>query len=164
MHQYRSLAKVRYWVFTLCNAYHFKVHSSTRFNQIALKLDISIPTIVTLGPRILISKKASAGCLNTDGTSKGGYATSDGLIRTSQGDHASNFFAYYGKGSNNFAKSRVLLDGILFCTLLSIRNIQLQCNSRLVISLAIQGSPGSFVLEKMVEDDIVKNLGVPIYC
>ncbi|KAF5186005.1 hypothetical protein FRX31_024408 [Thalictrum thalictroides] len=71
--------------------------------------------------------------LNTDGTWKDGLAAGGGVIRRGDGSHISNFFSFYGPGTNNLAESRAILDGIALCVLMGYTNIQLQTDSKLAL-------------------------------
>lgn len=62
-------------------------------------------------------------CLSTDGSSINGEASGGETIRTYDGGLVSNFFSSYGKGSNNYAETRALLEGILLCIMLGVINV-----------------------------------------
>lgn len=70
-------------------------------------------------------------CLNTDGSSINGTSSGGGVIGTYDGSHVSNFFSFYGRGPNNYAETRALLEGE--CIMLEINNVQIQCGSGLAI-------------------------------
>lgn len=40
-----------------------------------------------------------------------------GLIRTSEGKHISNFYSFYGLGTNNYVETKALLDRIVYLAL-----------------------------------------------
>lgn len=63
-------------------------------------------------------------CLNFDGASQNKLAACGELMRTHIGRHNSNFYSYYGSGTNNLGETRALLDIIFHYKILGITTFQ----------------------------------------
>ncbi|KAF5174869.1 hypothetical protein FRX31_035546, partial [Thalictrum thalictroides] len=129
------ILKVRFWILKLCQIYQPKRRSSNSFNDASRHLGID-PKNPTLKPPIIVFwTKPPIGFVSlcADGAAKDEEASSGGVIRDSAGKHISNFFSFYGKGSNNMAETRAVLDGLILCNMLRYSNIVLQVDSKLAL-------------------------------
>ncbi|KAF5188016.1 hypothetical protein FRX31_022396 [Thalictrum thalictroides] len=127
--------KIRFWLIRLCECYTPSRRSRDKFSQVASLLGlptknprIKMPSIVywTRPPDPFVA-------LNVDGSAQNGQAAGGGIIRTNKGQHITNFFKYYGIGTNNMAETRALLDGLTICIELGLGKVQIQTDSKLVV-------------------------------
>lgn len=81
----------------------FNIRSSRSFEGIINKMGISMKNPANRIPRTLKLQGATIGetYLSIDGIVQSKHATGGGLIKTSSGEHISNFYSYYGNGTNN---------------------------------------------------------------
>lgn len=129
------LFRVKHWVRVLAEASEFKRRSSSKFSLIAQKLGLNVRIIAEAIPRALRWHGSIMGetCLNIDGASQNEQVARGGLIRTCAGQHVFNFYSYYGPVTNNFAETRTLLDGIVYCKVLGITSFQVYNDSEWVV-------------------------------
>lgn len=127
--------RVRYWLLKLTEVYKFKHHSKPTFIEVARWLGLREENIELLMPRILVWEGPifQPYCLSTNGGSEDGFVSGGRVIRKWIGDHVSNFFTFYGEGTNNYAEIRALLEGVLYCHLLGIYEFKIQSDSLLLV-------------------------------
>ncbi|KAF5195554.1 hypothetical protein FRX31_014857 [Thalictrum thalictroides] len=127
--------KIRFWLIKLCECYTPSRRSSYKFSQVASLLGLTtkypilkLPSIVywTRPPDLYVA-------LNVDGSAQTGQASGGGILRNNKAQHITNFFTFYGTGSNNMAETRALLDGLTLCLELGLDKIQIQTDSKLVV-------------------------------
>ncbi|KAF5201191.1 hypothetical protein FRX31_009221 [Thalictrum thalictroides] len=129
------IIKVRYWLRRLCQIYTPKRRSHDSFNRMANLLGIDTKNPSLKPPILIYWLKPPFGCiaLNTDGASQEGEAAGGGVMRDHEGTHISNYFCFYGKGTNNWAETRAILDGLIFCDMLGFTRIQIQTDSKMAL-------------------------------
>ncbi|KAF5182656.1 hypothetical protein FRX31_027758 [Thalictrum thalictroides] len=127
------IIKVRYWLRRLCQIYIPKRRSNDGFLRMASLLSIDTKNPPLKSPILIYWPKPPIGwvALNTDGASQDGEAVGGGVMRDHEGAHLSNYFSYYGKGTNNLAETRAILDGLTYCEMLGYARIQIQTDSKM---------------------------------
>ncbi|KAF5200925.1 hypothetical protein FRX31_009489 [Thalictrum thalictroides] len=134
------IGKVRFWIIIFNKAYSAKVRSSLKFEQTIKGFGILLKNPPLKPPIIVYWTRPPEGfvALNTDGAANNEEAAGGGIIRDLEGNHLSNFFSYYGKGSNNYAESRAILDGIALCVKQGFNKVLLQTDSKLALQWSKQ--------------------------
>ncbi|KAF5200963.1 hypothetical protein FRX31_009451 [Thalictrum thalictroides] len=122
------IIKVRYWIRRLCQIYIPKKRSNDGFNRMANLLGIDTKNPPLKPPILIYWLKPPIGCiaLNTDGASQDGKVVGGGVMKDLEGTHLSNYFSFYGKGTNNLAETRDILDRLTYCAMLGYTRIQIQ--------------------------------------
>lgn len=102
------MCMVRYWVIWISQVYSYQGSFSTSSARVVSKLGQKLSIKVSRVPRTLIwqGPLIELYYLNSDGALQGGFI-SGGVIKRWDGEHMSNFFSLYRKGSNTYAKIKV---------------------------------------------------------
>ncbi|CAI9763285.1 unnamed protein product [Fraxinus pennsylvanica] len=74
--------------------------------------------------------------LNVDGSSLGnpGQAGGGGMIRNEKCELVSAFCTYFGEATNNEAELRAIIEGLRICRELEVYQLDIECDSLLVVS------------------------------
>ncbi|KAF5182399.1 hypothetical protein FRX31_028016 [Thalictrum thalictroides] len=137
------ISKVKQWLVTLCRSYNPKQRSSLGFGPIVSKLGINVINPPPKPPIIIFWARPPVGfvALNSDGAAKCGLAAGGGIIRDVEGNHLSNYFSFYGKGTNNLVETRAILDGVALCAMLGYNRVYLQTDSKMALQWLNQTIP-----------------------
>lgn len=72
--------------------------------------------------------------LNVDGSARNGEITGGGIVRDDCGNLVASFSYYYGQGTIMKAEYLALLDGLSLCTALEIWDLDVECDSKVVVT------------------------------
>ncbi|KAF5477339.1 hypothetical protein F2P56_003988 [Juglans regia] len=80
-----------------------------------------------------------------------------GVIRDSNGRFVAVFVAFLGQGTNNLVELRALLAGLKLCRELGFMNIEIECDSQVVVDwVTARKARSGNVEEETVEQDIAR--------
>ncbi|XP_057976044.1 uncharacterized protein LOC131163466 [Malania oleifera] len=73
--------------------------------------------------------------LNVDGSCRGNPGTCGvgGVIRDCSGTFLDAYSSFFGFGSNNKAELRALMEGVRMCKEMSYMNVEIECDSKVVV-------------------------------